>query len=394
MTYFSPCVVTGADGKPLYSTDVAVIDLATPCNHYKTRNSPLGSVWTISTSLPLSNTPLSGAKFNGLFLKKQFWDIFADPEPTDYLFMPSWNEFAVGNTNMSGWDMKNPYFYSLGAHPDDPDRYNLFLDGMGSERSRTIEPSVQDGGYYYNLLASCMRVYRLQAALGIIGDGLGCAIQGEECCTINDNQRFTLVWSMDSPGRNTSTTPDTLLSSVSSEVQTLAAAGWDQVCAPWSMASGANGGPTGVCANNSLPWTAPNADVPVPFDPAYSAVRGPFILYMNTTQVPLTVPFVRCVDSTGPYPCHYLANSTACTSAHGAGVAEYVLGYGGASRDSLFLRDVHRCWTTYTGADLPGYPSNGGAAARAAQGSGSWYHTANGPCAPGDVDEGVVGYAM
>jgi hypothetical protein len=58
--------------------------------------------------------------------------------------------------------MTNPYFYASGARPDDPNRALLFFDGFTSERSRTIEPSTVDGGRYYEIFASCMRVYRLQ----------------------------------------------------------------------------------------------------------------------------------------------------------------------------------------------------------------------------------------
>jgi hypothetical protein len=77
-----------------------------------------------------------GVKLNGLFLKKQFYDVcvpgegaeeastthraplirsFADPTPTDAFFAPSWNEFAANAHPMAGWDMDNPYFYASGA---------------------------------------------------------------------------------------------------------------------------------------------------------------------------------------------------------------------------------------------------------------------------------------
>jgi hypothetical protein len=35
-------------------------------------------------------------------------------------------------------------------------------DGYGSARSRTIEPTVTDKGSSYELMGSCIRVYRLQ----------------------------------------------------------------------------------------------------------------------------------------------------------------------------------------------------------------------------------------
>jgi hypothetical protein len=80
---------------------------------------------------------------------------------------------------MAKWDVTNPVFAAAGARYNDPDRHTIWLDGFTSERSRTIEPSVQDGGRYYELFASCMRVYRLQAALGIVSNGTGCDVDGD-----------------------------------------------------------------------------------------------------------------------------------------------------------------------------------------------------------------------
>lgn len=398
LKYFSPCVALNASRSPHFTTDAPFVNLSVPCNHYKTVHSPIGSMWTISTGLPMSNVPFGGAKWNGLFLKKQWWDVLADPSPTDYLFMPSWNEFISFDANMSGWDMTNPYFYSLGAKSDDPDRYNLWMDGLGSERGRTIEPSLQDGGHYYTLLASCMRVYRLQGYLGVVSNGSGCDVEGEECCTVQDNERFTLVWSFDSPDRAKSTTPDAVLTSDLSEVASFTAAGWTQLCNPWDMSTGGNGGPTAVCANMSLPWQTPNADIPAQFDPAFTVVRGPFALYSNVSaNITGTVGLVRCVvvPSTGAtgaaYTRHYLSTQPAgCNSPNGAGVVEYILGYASATRNSLMIRDLHRCYTTVLGSR----PEHAATGVATAAGAGHWYTTANGPCVQGDVDEGVLGYAF
>ena len=46
----------------------------------------------------------------------------------------------------------------MGSRKSDPMRQDWFIDGYASERSRTIEPSQADGGFYLKLMASCLRV--------------------------------------------------------------------------------------------------------------------------------------------------------------------------------------------------------------------------------------------
>lgn len=403
LKYYSPCVsrTTLPHGTVVdtFSNDVP-IDLDFPCNHYKTHKSPLGPVWTVSTATPINSVPFSGTKLNGLFLKKQFYDIFADPEPTSVIFAPSWNEYLVGPVNSSGWDITNPYFFVNGLSFDDPDRNLIFVDGQGSERSRTIEPSKSDGGYYYELMASCMRVYRVQASLGIVSNGTGCDVQGEECCTINPNQVFTRVWSLDAGAPSSSSTAkstadaagaasddgaapsvaDSILSSDRGEYEALIAGGGVEICSPWVSVD--NGQATGFCVNGSMPWAAPDQVYP----PAYDILRGPFLLYANTsTSVPDTVPLYRCSDAGAGYPRHFVASgnatmsgAAACIDAVGGAVLDYTLGYAGASRTSLTVREIRRCYGT---AARPSSPPH-------------WYTAVAGPCAPGDADQGIQGFGI
>jgi hypothetical protein len=271
-------------------------------------------------------------RFNGLHLKKQFWDIFADPNPTDLLFAPSWSEFAAGPNPMKQWDMTNPNFYAAGAHPDDPDRHTIWLDGYTSERSRTIEPSRSDGGRYYELFASCMRVYRLQAALGLVSSGLGCEVAGEDCCAVTEDEVFTRVYSLDdAPGNGSGLPPgDTLLTPDAGEAARLRAAGWRELC---SATFSPSSGPSGLCFNASLPWANSS-------DALGETLRGPFLLYANSSsQLPGALPLVRCVSGSG---AHFSATAAGACGAPPA-AQELVVGYGMARPGGMTIRLLRQC---------------------------------------------------
>lgn len=77
-----------------------------------------------------------------------------------------------------------------------------------------------------------MRVLRVQRALGIVGDGLGCAVVGEDCCERHANESFAVAYSLDAPGRATRAAPDSVVTSDGSLAASLQAAGWEQVCSP------------------------------------------------------------------------------------------------------------------------------------------------------------------
>jgi hypothetical protein len=317
------------------------------------------------------SAPIGNMRYNGLHLKKQFWDIFADPNPTDLLFAPSWSEFAAGPNPMKQWDMTNPNFYAAGVHPDDPDRHTIWLDGYTSERSRTIEPSMSDGGRYYELFASCMRVYRLQATLGLVSNGLGCEVAGEDCCAVTEDEVFTRVYSLDAPSTattaaaaaaaiasastsasgsasisrstssNTSSSSsalppgDTILTPDAGEVERLKAGGWRELC---SATFSPTTGPSGLCFDGHLPWDNST-------DGQYVALRGPFLLYANTSsQLPGSLPLVRCVTTAAGSGA---ASHFFVTSIGGCGappiVQELVVGYGMARPGGMTIRQLRQC---------------------------------------------------
>ena len=379
LAYESRCIARHVDtGVVDFSYD-AWIDPAVPCAHLKTPASPIGSSWTVSTGLPINSVPFGAVRFNGLLLKKQWWDVLADDRPTDMIFAPSWNEFGSRAYSLPGkTGATNPAFYAVGAAADDPDRFSLFEDGYGMQRSRTIEPSVEDGGRYYEAFASCVRVYRLQAALGVVGDGTGCAVAGEDCCAVAADESFAHVWSLDRPAANASVPADSLLSSDAGEVRVLEAAGCTPVCVPTIYGRG----PTAVCVDPALPFQYGAAGVD-------AASRGPFVLYANATGegLPAAVPLVRCASRRPDGSIqHLVTNATdGCAKAAAGFAFDVLLGYGQAHPDSLFARPVRRCSRQHAS-------SSAGSTSLLL---GTWFYTVvNVPCLAGDADDGLLLYAV
>ena len=364
LAYFSRCIARHMDSGQLdFSTD-ALLEPSVPCAHRKTPSSPVGGSWTVSTGLSINSVPFGAVRFNGLLLKKQWWDVLADGSPTSLIFAPSFNEFGSKAYSLPGVvGADNPAFFAAGLASDDPDRFVLFEDGYGAQRSRSIEPSVEDGGRYFEAFASCVRVYRLQSALGIVSNGTGCSVEGEECCVVREDEQFVHAWSLDLPGSSSSSSPvDSLLTSDAGELRALLAQGWRQVCVPTIFGRG----PTATCVDAQLPFAgAAGID---------AASRGPAVLLANTTSrsAPGLLPLLRCQQPTAA-GLHLLANSSADCSAVGA-VVQTVLGYGAVAPSSLFARPLHRC-------------SSRGAQRR-------WYTTVNVPCLEGDEEEGVVMYVV
>jgi hypothetical protein len=210
-------------------------------------------------------------------------------------------------------------------------------------------------------------VYRLQRALGVVTDGTGCAVAGEECCRVSSAEAFVRVWSL-------ATTPsapsnDSLLTASAEERASLLASGaWTEIGAPWFQVP--DGGATGMATNASAPW-ADRA-----WDNAYSsAARGPFLLYANaSTDVPGTAPLYRCVHvAAGGAQQHFVSSDIGCG---GQGTVDSVLGRAGVGRTGLTAREVRRCRVGGSG------------------GTAGWYSAVNAPCADGDTDEGVQGYGI
>jgi len=305
----------------------------------------MGTVFTTSSNNAIDASPFGApGKLNGLWMIKTFEDVFKfisapAPDPLHHVFLPSFNELQISPQPMSQWNINNTHFYAMGGEGD-PDAYRFFLDGYGDQRSRILEPSVFDDGYTFQLLSSCIRVSRLLTHFVHLGGVLPhtaapsrdsgfystCAVAGEACCTVTAEQQFSYVWSLE--GVEAAASLGTLLTNSPAEAEAqLALGSFFERCNPW-------GGPAGLfCANSSLPWH--------PWDNA-NVLRGPFALYQNNTaqrDLPGVAPLFRCYNAT--LGQHFIDASQDCMG--GGGTVEFILGYLGTKRDSLFPRTLKRC---------------------------------------------------
>eukprot|EP01105_Mastigella_eilhardi_P002538 TRINITY_DN1316_c0_g1_i7.p1 TRINITY_DN1316_c0_g1~~TRINITY_DN1316_c0_g1_i7.p1 ORF type:complete len:471 (+),score=105.20 TRINITY_DN1316_c0_g1_i7:1925-3337(+) len=153
------------------------------CQQSETYGSVLGTEVSAAPSFQTSYSSLpfcAAGKLQGLTFRKQFKTVFAD-QP-QYVFISSWNEFIAQ-------PQANPYSsYDIGfsmGMSSDPDR-SLWVDTYGSGFGRDVEPSVEYGNKYYELMASCIRVYK--------SGSTKCSNASEPCC--GSSEGFTNVWSL------------------------------------------------------------------------------------------------------------------------------------------------------------------------------------------------------
>lgn len=141
---------------------------------------------------------------------RQFADVFAhvkdwmsDPLGVT-IFAPSFNEFVTSRKPIAArvFNNVNKYIKAVGMSDSDPDRFSLFVDGYGAHRGRTLEPSLEDGGRYWDLFSSCARVTRFIAhpstwTLPRARAEANCEVSGEPCCDFAPDQLFSPVWSIE-----------------------------------------------------------------------------------------------------------------------------------------------------------------------------------------------------
>eukprot|EP01121_Diplochlamys_sp_Union-15-3_P014167 TRINITY_DN4485_c0_g1_i2.p1 TRINITY_DN4485_c0_g1~~TRINITY_DN4485_c0_g1_i2.p1 ORF type:complete len:586 (-),score=88.64 TRINITY_DN4485_c0_g1_i2:53-1558(-) len=317
-SFMSPCVNNGVQ-----STSVAQV----PCNQYETKNSNLGTQMSVSPAYQLMYGSLpfqSSGKLRGLCMKKQFQNVFqAQP---DWLFLSSWNE-PMAQPQPNPFQGKVNTAFSLGL-PNDPMRANLFVDTYGVEYSRDIEPSVELGNYYLNLVASCLRILRSGAKT--------CNNPAEECCDMKSSDVWNNVWSL------TSTRPDVfdnLITSSELEYNTLIRSGnYKEICNPFT-------GPGVFCVQET-----------------FNGQSGPFMIY-STPVNSKTATLYRCRAGTQ----HFFSTSPTCENQ----VVEAVLGYISTVRWGETPRALYRCRDPV---------------------HGNHYHSLDLPCPSSDHDTGVFGY--
>ena len=373
-TYFSGCVAQNSAGQLVFDNTILHTK---PCQHRKTTNSPLGSQWTVSMAEVLGNVPFgNGGKLRGLFFKKQMEDVFQD-NSADFLFTPSFNEIAITPIPMSRWGIQNPYYVGAGmVNEDDWYRRTIWLDGFGTHRSRSIEPSVEDHGRYYELYCSCVRVARLGRLLDWsprktrAPDATPCDVVGEQCCTIDDDQLFTPVWSMER------TLTDDVVGAAPQSDRRLALqdevdalrSEYTEVCVPDGSSHGANGEAVLFCVDSDAAYLTPDKDTATK---AFAAARGPFYALTKPLQDG-TRQLWRCVTKTRQ---HFVANTSLCD---GLGKPERLLGHTSSLRNSHTPRLLRRC----TGEPGPTQAHNGEVGHRDAPQQG-FYHVLDISCFDG-----------
>ena len=199
--------------------------------------------------------------------------------------------------------------------PNDPSRYELFVDTYSAEFSRDIEPSTTYGSYYLDLMASCIRVYKSGAT--------SCSNTAEECCNMSSSAVFSNIWVLETPSDS-----DCLLTNSANELNTLVASGtYVQVCTPFS-------GPTDFCVDTSIT----------------NGQTGPFIIY----SAPVTVAgkytaaaLYRCLITENGK--HFFSMDPNCEGY----TTEFVLGYISPVRVGEMPRTLFRCYNSATGVHYP-----------------------------------------
>eukprot|EP01116_Phalansterium_solitarium_P024335 TRINITY_DN8897_c0_g1_i1.p1 TRINITY_DN8897_c0_g1~~TRINITY_DN8897_c0_g1_i1.p1 ORF type:complete len:585 (+),score=186.92 TRINITY_DN8897_c0_g1_i1:185-1939(+) len=295
--FFTPCF-NGTD-----MTD-NIVGLSA-CGQPVSVNSPIGTEVSASVSYQLqySSIPFGApGKLSGLTMKKMFQQVFA-AQP-NYVFISSFNEFVAQ-------PQPNPYRsrvntgFSMGLEWDSY-RENLWVDTFGAEFSRDIEPTVEYGDYYYELMASCLRVYKS-------GTGPDCNQPSEECCNITSSDIYTNVWSLalKSGGDNLLTT------SVVEKNVLVNGGGWREVCNPFT-------GTTLFCVDDSMT----------------DGRSSPFILL--AVQQPDSVPLYRCINASVR---HFFSLQQDCEGAK----TESQLGFVSTKRSGNTPRSIRRCHDQSTG---------------------------------------------
>jgi len=263
-------------------------------------------------------------KLSGLTFKTQFYN--AMQNQPDYLFISSFNEYIaqpqpnpfIGHTNTA---------FNMGL-PNDPLATGLYVDSYAWEFSRDIEPNDKYGSYIYDIMSSCVNLYKSGVTK--------CSNLSEICC--QNSNFFTNIYSMQTTSR---AFVDYLLSTSAAEVQELIDKGtYSQICTPY-------GGTTVFCTEMIA-----------------EAQSGPFILYSDNIYGDL-IGLYRCLEGTSSR--HFFSPDPKCEGY----TTESMLGYISPIRGRETFRAIYRCLDHNNSAH---------------------YHSLDLDCLPQDADEGLLGY--
>jgi hypothetical protein len=272
-----------------------------PCNQPWTPASALGSSVTVSPSYQLNfaSAPFGAVGLaGGLTLRKQF-EKALEVQP-DILFLSSWNEHVAQPGAMSPASLR-----SMGLEEDPTAGSTGFVDTFGINYGRDIEPTVEGGSFIYDLMSSCLRVYRSGART--------CSNSAEACCQGGNTSASHVMAYAVMIGDNTG--PDTGHVVVTSRAERAAflAQGWREVCAHSPV-------PSEFCANPADPDNA-----------------GPFILYAQGG--PNRAALYRCDLGNRHY---FMTLDATC---EGTGIAPALLGHVSTVKGGETLRGLFRCYS-------------------------------------------------
>jgi len=184
------------------------------------------------------------------------------------------------------------------------DGRNQYIDTYAMGYARDVEPTVENGGRIYDVLASCLRVYRL-------GGRRACTEPDEACCQVGDDA-MTDVFSVKVPSPSLGS-GDSLVTTSKAERDALVRGGWLDVKTRFFWSS-------------VFPQD--------PSEPDY--YRAPFSIARSPS--PKRVALYRCAGFD-----HFISRSPDCGgyAVEGGGP----IGYAGIIPEGVQLRPILRCWS-------------------------------------------------
>jgi hypothetical protein len=211
-----------------------------PCNQGYASDTPIGSVVSVSLSYQLGHASLpfqAAGRYDGLAFKKQF-ETALSVQP-DYLLINAWNEHIASPQPNPSVETLGSLARSMGetdVDPANPGADWLWVDMYGYGQSRDIEPTLEDGSADYDLMKSCLRVYRSGHA--------SCDLLDEACCQVGTG--MTLVRSLRVNDPNAVMNTQHVLTTSNRERDSLITRQWNEVCNPIYAPPGiCKGGTTG-----------------------------------------------------------------------------------------------------------------------------------------------------
>lgn len=361
-SFFSPC--TTPEGQ--FTTSVP-LSAEARCNQYVTTNASIGvhgTAITVSPSYQLSYSSLpfrAAGKLGGHTMRKQFETAFAANAggALDYLMVSTFNEH-IAQPQPNHFAPQHPMVHSMGLGAD-PDGGSLWVDMFGQGIARDLEPTEETGSAAWDLLLSCLRVFRSGAS--------SCNNVSEVCCDAGRDPAglWDNVYVLQ-------TSNDIVLTTDDAERALLVARNYSEVC-------------------TGLGGSAVFCNYPAVDNSTYRL--SPFLLHAEPLRpASASLPVFRCVTPAGR---HFASVDPSCRQ---LAVAESVLGYAARSRTTETPRSLRLCQSATRSPATAQPASTFSVAPEGAHGSARpsaislppLYHSVDEPCADGDLQLEYLGH--